>query len=131
MGIMGRKTKLQLFLAFSVSIYTYRMVTQKYNKLAGKHVLVIGGTSGIGFSVAEASLESGARVTISSLQKSYPDGKITGRTCDLSKDSLEDDVSALFSKVGKVDHIIYTAGDSRAQMPLSSISLPSIIAAGQ
>jgi len=143
MGILSRKTKLQLFLAFSVSIYTYRMVTQKYNKLAGKHVLVIGGTSGIGFSVAEASLESGARVTISSssdsrvkssissLQKSYPDGKITGRTCDLSKDSLEDDVSALFSKVGKVDHIIYTAGDSLAQMPLSSITLPSIIAAGQ
>ncbi|PVH86283.1 NAD(P)-binding protein [Cadophora sp. DSE1049] len=119
------------------------MATQKYNKLAGKHVLVIGGTSGIGFSVAEASLESGARVTISSsnpnrvrssitsLQASYPHATITGHVCDLSQPSLESDVAALFEKTGKVDHIIFTAGDSLAQMPLSSITLPSLIAAGQ
>jgi NAD(P)-dependent dehydrogenase (short-subunit alcohol dehydrogenase family) len=38
----------------------------EYNKLAGKHVLVIGGTSRIGDAAAEASIKSGVRVTASS-----------------------------------------------------------------
>jgi NAD(P)-dependent dehydrogenase (short-subunit alcohol dehydrogenase family) len=56
----------------------------EYNKLAGKRVLIIGGTSRISNAVAEASIESGVRVTASSsrevsikatlerLSKSYP-----------------------------------------------------------
>lgn len=55
-----------------------------YIKLAGQHVLVIGGTSGIGYAVAEASIGSGVRVpvslfrevsiksTLERLSKSYP-----------------------------------------------------------
>jgi len=116
---------------------------QKYNKLAGKHVLVIGGTSGIGFAVAEASIESGASVTISSsstarvessiqaLQKSYPSSKVQGFACDLSKPTLEKDIEALFEKTGTVDHIIFTAGDKLAITPLQGISYESILAAGQ
>lgn len=38
----------------------------KYRKLQDKHVLIIGGSSGIGYAITEASLESGAVVTISS-----------------------------------------------------------------
>ena len=34
--------------------------------LAGKHVLVVGGTSGIGHAVAEHALAVGARVTVAS-----------------------------------------------------------------
>lgn len=36
----------------------------KYNKLAGKHVLVIGGSQGIGRGVVEGALESQAVVTL-------------------------------------------------------------------
>ncbi|KAF3293688.1 hypothetical protein TWF132_004646, partial [Orbilia oligospora] len=55
------------------------------NKLASKNILIIGGTSGIGFAVAEASLEQDANVTIASsspsklqsaisrLQSAYPE----------------------------------------------------------
>ncbi|PBP22612.1 short chain dehydrogenase [Diplocarpon rosae] len=119
------------------------MATQKYNKLAGKHVLIIGGTSGIGFAVAEASIESGAFVTVSSsnservnssvekLKKSYPGAKVTGYTCDLSKPSLEQDIEALFQQVGKLDHIVFTAGDKLASMPIQSITYEAIIRAGQ
>lgn len=115
----------------------------KYNKLAGKHVIVIGGTSGIGFCVAEASLESGARVTVSSsrqssidstlsrLQASYPEGKVSGHVCDLSKETLEQDIEALFEKTGKVDHIVLTAGDRLAMIPLQEATLEKIKAAGQ
>lgn len=42
------------------------MDTRKYgSKLVGKNILVFGGTSGIGYCVAEAALEQGASVFIS------------------------------------------------------------------
>jgi len=115
----------------------------KYQKLASKHVLIIGGTSGIGFAVAEASLESGASVTVSSssssrvsstvasLKSSYPTGKVAGYVCDLSTSSLETNIKELFEKTGKLDHIVFTAGDKLAGMPIQDITLEKIIAAGQ
>jgi NAD(P)-dependent dehydrogenase (short-subunit alcohol dehydrogenase family) len=118
--------------------------TEKYNKLANKRVLIIGGTSGLGFAVAEASLSSGASVTISSSQQknidsaierlhaSYPNSlKPRGFTCDLSKSTVEQDLEKLFEQVGKVDHIIYTAGDKLANMPVQEITLEKIMVAGQ
>ncbi|KAI3010097.1 hypothetical protein CBS147346_1879 [Aspergillus niger] len=69
------------------------------NKLSNSRVLIIGGTSGIGFAAARAALEHGANIiissskservssTISHLQTLYPDNvytdRITGRPCDL------------------------------------------------
>ncbi|KAA8567644.1 hypothetical protein MFRU_010g02240 [Monilinia fructicola] len=115
----------------------------KYEKLVGKHVLVIGGSSGIGYCVAEASLESGASVTISSssvdrvakgverLHSSYPGGKVTGYACDLSKSTVESDIEKLFEQAGKVDHIVFTAGDPLATLPLKDVTLESIKRAGQ
>ncbi|TVY81232.1 Short-chain dehydrogenase/reductase [Lachnellula suecica] len=119
------------------------MPQQKYNKLAGKHVLVIGGSSGIGYAVAEASIESGCRVTISSssaskveakvasLKESYPSANVAGYACDLSKDTKEAEIEKLFEQTGKVDHIVITAGDKLAMGPLQDISYESIVAAGQ
>ena len=93
--------------------------------------------------MAEATLESGASVTISSssttrvessiqkLKSSYPDSKVTGYACDLSKPSLEQDIEELFKKTGKIDHIVFTAGDKLAAMPLQEITLEGIQKAGQ
>lgn len=118
-------------------------MASKYQKLQNKHVLIIGGTSGIGFAVAEASLASGARVTVSSSSQSrvdaaveklnaeFPNSTSTGHACDLSRPTVEGDVEALFSKVGPVDHIVYTAGDKLATGPVSDITYEKIIAAGQ
>lgn len=119
--------------------------TQKYtSKLSGARVLVIGGSSGIGYAVAEASLEHGAHVVISSSQGSriqssiskllttYPKAKdrISGHVCDLSSPTLEDNIKALFSKAAQLDHIIFTAGDKLATMPLQDATLDSIQKAG-
>lgn len=122
---------------------TERMSSQKYNKLANKHVLIIGGSSGIGYAVAEACLSCSASVTISSssvariksavesLQTSYPGAHVRGLPCDLSQPSLEQDLTTLFEQVGRVEHIVFTAGDPLGVVPLRDTTLEKIKAAGQ
>ncbi|KUI56717.1 3-oxoacyl-[acyl-carrier-protein] reductase FabG [Cytospora mali] len=118
-------------------------MASKYQKLQKKHVLIIGGTSGLGYAVAEGSLASGARVTISSsnqsrvdaavekLKANFPNGTSAGHVCDLSKPTVEADIEALFAKVGTVDHIVHTAGDRLATVSILDITYDKILAAGQ
>ena len=117
--------------------------SKKYsNKLAGVRVLVIGGSSGIGYCVAEACLEFGASVIISSSQqsridssidqllKTYPSarGRIAGYACDLSSPSVEANIVKLLEQCGgpKFDHIVHTAGDRLATLKLEDATLESI-----
>ena len=119
--------------------------TKYTSKLSSSRILIIGGSSGIGYSVAEASLESGAHVTISSsspsridaavtsLLKSYPSAqsRLSSHPCDLSNPStLEDNVAALFAKCGELNHVIFTAGDKIAVIPLEMASVEAIQKAG-
>ena len=117
-------------------------------KLKGARVLVIGGSSGIGFGVAEALIESGASVIISSssrdrvekavqrLETTYTSAKerVKGYTCDLgSPAQLASAVSELFSQVavgGKLDHVVHTAGDALAIGNFEDFSLQEIQQAG-
>ncbi len=107
------------------------------------HILSWLTSAGIGYAVAEASIESNARVTISSssstrietaiasLKKSYPSADVLGHPCDLSKSTLESDLETLFQKTGKIDHIIFTAGESLKVVPIQEATYESIISAGQ
>ncbi|KAI9671078.1 MAG: hypothetical protein M1831_005164 [Alyxoria varia] len=105
------------------------------DKLLDRKVLVFGGTSGIGFAVAEGALEHGAQVYISSsnpdklarsldrLKAAYPNSanKVRGMTCDLADpERLETNLTQLFEYVGKsVDHITFTAGNSIDFKPMA------------
>ena len=77
--------------------------TKYTSKLHDTRLLIFGGTSGMGFCVAEAAIEHGAHVCISGskqykleralsrLQSTYPDSasEVSGHICDLSQpDSL-------------------------------------------
>lgn len=119
--------------------------SKKYtSKLSGARVLIIGGSGGIGYCVAEALLECDASVIISSSQesrvkssietllKSYPSaqGRISGHACDLSSPAMEENIETLFSQTGTVDHIICTAGDRLATLPIEEVTLESIQKAG-
>lgn len=125
------------------------MATQdKYtSKLAGQSVLIIGGTSGLGYGLAEACLENYAgRVILSSsrqhsidtaiqrLQASYPQSStvLEGHPCDLGTEAtLESNVEGLFSKiVDKLDHIVFTAGDVLTAVPLAQLTLSALKQAG-
>ncbi|KAJ5105370.1 hypothetical protein NUU61_002717 [Penicillium alfredii] len=130
------------------------MATQsKYlSKLADKRVLILGGTSGIGYAVAEGALEHGAHVTISGsnaakldktvtrLREAYPSQtakqSITTHVCDLSDTAnLDANLKALFEKATaggttKLNHIVTTAGDALQIQPLSEMTPEGIYAAG-
>jgi NAD(P)-dependent dehydrogenase (short-subunit alcohol dehydrogenase family) len=83
--------------------------------LEGKRVVVIGGTSGIGFAVAEAAIADGASVVVGSSQPANVDAAVgrlgqaaSGRTINVRDEA---DVEAFFQAVGAFDHLAFTAGD--------------------
>jgi len=117
-------------------------------RLANKTFVVLGGTSGIGFAVASSLIEENATVIISSssnakveasikklsdpsLQYNTDPKRISGHACNLKGEETEKNLEELFSKVGKIDGLIHTAGDALASKPLEEHDYNSIIEAGQ
>lgn len=101
--------------------------------------------AGIGFAVAEALVENGCKVIISSsnpkrvestielMKKSYPSStdNVTGHACNLGDQAtLESNIEQLFETVGKLDHVIFTAGDALAAMPIADATMDKIVQAG-
>jgi NAD(P)-dependent dehydrogenase (short-subunit alcohol dehydrogenase family) len=85
-------------------------------RLDGKKVIVLGGSSGIGYAVAEYALAEGARVVIGSSHAGRVDAavaalgtKAEGHALDLADEAA---IEAFFNGVGSFDHLVFTAGDS-------------------
>lgn len=89
--------------------------------LQNKTILVVGGSSGIGFAVARVALQSLARTVI--IASSSPE-RVAGAVARLQAHALagevrgevvdSKDVSALkefAERVGAVDHVVWTSGD--------------------
>jgi NAD(P)-dependent dehydrogenase (short-subunit alcohol dehydrogenase family) len=81
--------------------------------LAGKKVVVIGGSSGIGLAAAKAALAEGADVVITGrseerLQNARNElgGKVRAVALDANDES---GTRALFEELGQVDHVFFTA----------------------
>lgn len=84
-------------------------------KLEGKHIVIIGGSSGIGLAVAKAAIGEGAEVFIGSSQRTKVDvaveqlgPKASGAVVDVTSEAS---VAAFFEQAKTVDHLVYTAGD--------------------
>lgn len=96
--------------------------------LEGKKIIIIGGTSGIGYAVAKGALLSlAAHVTVASsspdkvkgavarlavepaLQKLQLDvpARVTGEVVDMNNTEV---IRAFLEKVGEVDHLVITSG---------------------
>ena len=80
-----------------------------------EHVLVVGGSSGMGLSLAASLLADGARVTLAGRDQSRLEAarhsladqeRVTLVAADITN---EDDVVQLFAKAGPLDHIVTTA----------------------
>ncbi|WP_090024927.1 SDR family oxidoreductase [Chryseobacterium oleae] len=103
------------------------MTQYRDNSLAGKKVVVLGGTSGIGLAASLLASENGASVVVvSSTQKkvdealsALPPGS-TGFTADLGD---EKQTELLLKKIGEFDHLIFTAGDRLSFNKLSELNI--------
>ncbi len=71
--------------------------------------------------------------TVEKLIKSYPSAKdrVSGHAANLGDyTKLEQTLTELFEKIGKLDHVIYTAGDPLAMMKIDSIDIDKVLKAG-
>ena len=103
-------------------------------KIEGAKVLIVGGSSGMGFALARRLLDEGAFVTIAGRSQERlaaacrqlgDNPKLGTHAFDISQ---EEEVAALFRITGAVDHIVSTAADIEGAYQL----LPSIeLAAAQ
>jgi len=86
--------------------------------ISGKHILIAGGSSGIGFATAQLALQSGARVSIIGRRSEQVEdaverlgegarGGAVGHVADLAS---EESIRGLPAAVGAVDHLFYTPG---------------------
>lgn len=100
--------------------------------LRGKHVLVIGGSSGIGMAVAAHILKAGGQVTIvgrseGRLQQALAtlegEGGCKGIVCDVSD---EQQIVRLYEQLGEFDHLVVTAAGNVVYKPFDEITLNEV-----
>src|SRR5258706_6335437 len=96
--------------------------------LRAKRVVVVGGTSGIGFAIAEMALGEHAKVIVASSNQANVDSAVkrlaegaSGVALDVIDEAAVADV---FEKLGKFDHLVFTAGDwNWRRGPLADLDL--------
>lgn len=85
--------------------------------LAGKSVVVIGGSSGMGLAIAQASAAAGARVTIASRSEAKLAAALpavgAGASLAVVDTTSEPSVQALFTGLGEIDHLVITGSAVR------------------
>lgn len=87
--------------------------------LKDKRILVIGGSSGIGFGIAQGAAAEGAKVMIASrnAEKAAQKAKSIGATSAVLDVSEEANIAAFFKAHTGFDHIAFTAGDTDGLSP--------------
>jgi len=96
-------------------------------QLAGKSVVVVGGSSGIGLATADMAKHEGADVTIASrsaekLKAGTGRLNVKGLTCDVTSD---DSVASLFKQCGPIDHVVVTAAQLKTG-PFKSVAMEDV-----
>ncbi|WP_082078563.1 MULTISPECIES: SDR family oxidoreductase [unclassified Bradyrhizobium] len=95
--------------------------------LAGKKVVVVGGSSGIGLATAELAKAQGAEIVIASRSAAKLDPvaerlKVTAIPTDVTSDQS---VADLFRRTGPVDHVVLTAAQLRTG-PFKTVAMEDV-----
>ena len=85
-----------------------------------QRVVVLGGSSGIGYATAQAAARAGAEVVIASRspERAAADLGVKGFAVDLNGGA-----DGLFAELGEFDHLVYTAGEPLTLMPIAGLDL--------
>jgi NAD(P)-dependent dehydrogenase (short-subunit alcohol dehydrogenase family) len=92
------------------------------NSLSNKTAVVIGASSGLGYAVANAARAEGARVVAISRSGSAPAG-IEGLAADVNDCAS---IAAALTRIGTIDHLVYTAGARTNSSPLSLLETATL-----
>ncbi|KUI64382.1 Dehydrogenase/reductase SDR family member 4 [Cytospora mali] len=105
------------------------------DKLVGKKIALIGGTSGIGFGIAKVLLEHGAQIILISSQQANVDNAVSRLDAHQSDPSqppvtgfvgdLRDEAAftALLTSLAPLDHVVFTSIDRVIRGPLATADL--------
>ena len=106
---------------------TQKQQIENHGGLFEKRIVVLGGSSGIGFAVAQQVVARGARAIIASSNADRVkqavatlDGNAEGYALDLTN---ERDIQNFFQKIGDFDHLVFTAGDTLQLNELAATDL--------
>jgi NAD(P)-dependent dehydrogenase (short-subunit alcohol dehydrogenase family) len=98
--------------------------------MSSQHIVIVGGSSGIGLATAGHLLASGARVTITGRDENRlaeaarglgPEAQVL-RMDAAAADALPDQ----FAQIGKFDHLVLALGSGKGVGPFGSVSLPDV-----
>jgi NAD(P)-dependent dehydrogenase (short-subunit alcohol dehydrogenase family) len=96
------------------------------SSISGQHVVVLGGTSGFGFAVAQAASAAGAQVSIASRSAeklrgalNRLDADVRGACVDVTNKTALD---TYFANVGPFDHLAVTVGDVVERKPILELT---------
>jgi len=97
--------------------------------MSSQHVVIIGGSSGIGLATARQLLASGMQVTITgrSPQRLADARQTLGQAAGVVMDAAATDTLATsFSRIGTFDHLVLALGSGKGLGPFASISLSEV-----
>lgn len=99
--------------------------------IRGQHIVIFGGTSGIGLATARLAANSGASVIITGrdpqkLQTALTGlgGKASGETVDATDRGALDD---FFARTGAFDHLVLSISSGGGAGPFSSLDIPALL----
>jgi NAD(P)-dependent dehydrogenase (short-subunit alcohol dehydrogenase family) len=96
-------------------------------QLAGKKIVVVGGSSGIGLATAELAKQNGATVVIASRSEEKLNaaaGSIGAQAIRVDVTS-DESVASLFGQCGAVDHVVVTAAQLKTG-PFKSVAMDDV-----
>lgn len=97
--------------------------------LANSHILIVGGTKGIGRATTMAALAAGARVTVTGRSAASLDARPEGSAGVVLDFTDPTSVAALAEDIGAVHHLVLSASDSVAWGPFAEVSEDALRAA--